>query len=312
MEDELPYMDSNIIDFSNLMSSSSNIANEELKKLRSFSTSWGCFQVINHGMSTEYLDEVRNIIKNFFTLPVEEKEKYSKTPDNPQGYGTDYDPTKGPPPSYRLFLAMYPEDERQPDRWPKTPNNLRDILWDYTLKVKTTHELIVQAMAKSLNLEDNKFLDCYGEHLQMAARINYYPPFPLIDFARSNSTHADVSAVTILLIDGEVEALEVEKDEQWFKVPMIPHAILVFVGDQLEIMSNGIFKSVVHRVKPNFEKDRMSFAMFMSPDLEKEVAPVKELVTEDRPALYKPITRYIDLFERFYLKGQRPITAVKL
>ncbi|KAL9246299.1 hypothetical protein vseg_019853 [Gypsophila vaccaria] len=312
MDEELPYMESNLIDFSNLMSSSPTIANEELNKLKFYSTSWGCFQLINHGMSIELLNEVRNTIMKFFTLPTEEKEKYSKTPDNPQGYGTDYDPTKGPPPSYRLFLSMYPEDQRQPDRWPETPSNLRDILWEYTVKVKTTHDQIVQAMARSLNLQDNSLLEGYGEKLQTVARINYYPPFPLIDFARSNSTHADVSAVTILLIDAQVEALEVEKNEQWYKVPIIPHAIMVFVGDQLEILSNGIFKSVVHRVKPNFDKDRMSFAMFISPDLEKEVAPIKELVTEDRPALYKPIKNYIRLFERFYLKGERPIAAVKL
>ncbi|KAK9676106.1 hypothetical protein RND81_11G054500 [Saponaria officinalis] len=312
MANDLPYMDSNLIDLSLLKSPSPIIVAEELKKLKSFMISWGCFQLINHGMSIDFLDEVRNISKKFFNLPSEEKEKYSKTPDNPQGYGTDYSPENDSPASYRLFLTVYPEEQRMPDRWPETPNKFRDILWGYILKVKTLHDTIVQAIARSINLEENSFVDGYGENSQVVARINYYPPFPLTDFMRTISKHTDRSATTFLLKDTQIEALEVEKDSQWFKVPVIPHAIMVLAGDQLEIMSNGIFKSVEHRVKSNPEKDRISFAMFFSPDHEKEIGPLNELVTEDRPALYKPIKRYIDLFDIYYPKGIHPLTAVKI
>ncbi|XP_074276833.1 codeine O-demethylase-like [Silene latifolia] len=311
MADDLPYMDDNIIDLSLLLSSSPTVAAEELNKLRNYLSSWGCFQLVNHGMSLEFLDEVRDICKTFFRLPPEAKEHCAKTPDNSQGYGTDYMPDNGNPSSYRLLLTIYPEDQRHPDRWPNTPN-FRDLMWEYTLKAKTVHDQVVQAMARSLNLEENSFLDGYGENYQIAARINYYPPFPFAELIRQVSKHADISATTLLLVDKEVEALELEKDGDWFKVPIIPEAIMIIVGDQLEIMSNGIFKSAEHRQNPSPVKDRMSWAMFFSPDLEKEIAPFKELVTEDRPAMYKPITRYIDLFEKYYPKGIRPITAVKL
>ncbi|KAL9246302.1 hypothetical protein vseg_019855 [Gypsophila vaccaria] len=263
-------------------------------------------------MSIDFLDKVRDISKKFFNLPLEEKEKYSKTPDNPQGYGADYKPENDSPASYRLFLTVYPEEQRMPDRWPETPNNFRDILWEYILKVKTLHDTIVQAIAKSINLKDNSFLDGYGVNSQAVARINFYPPFPLIDFMRTITKHTDRSATTFLLKDRDIEALEVEKDAQWFKVPVIPHAIMVLVGDQLEIMSNGIFKSVEHRVKADPQKDRMSFAMFFSPEHEKEIAPLDELVTKDQPALYRPIKRYIDLFDIYYPKGIHPLTAVKI
>ena len=112
---------------------------------------------------------------------------------------------------------------------------------EYAKTVKIAHDEVVRAMARALGLEENSFIDGYGENPQIAARINYYPPCPDVDIVRQVSRHADVSAVTFLLIDREVEALEVLKDDQWFKVPIIPHAIVVLVGDQIEVFLSSLF-----------------------------------------------------------------------
>ncbi|KAL2903605.1 hypothetical protein RDABS01_002315 [Bienertia sinuspersici] len=268
-------------------------------------------QLVNHGMSIEFLGKIRDISKQFFELPLEEKEKYSKTSINPDGYGTDY-PKNTSPISYRLFLKIYPEEERSLDRWPKDPQNFGELLNEYGMEVQKLHDFIARAMAQSLNLEEDSFLNGYGVNSEMVLRINYYPPFADVDRARVMTRHSDASALTFLLKDREVEALEVLNDGSWFKVPIIPHAIMVIIGDQIEIMSNGIFKSVEHRIRPNLEKGRISLAMFCSPDLEKEVGPLKELVTEDCPPLYKTMKRYKDSFEQYYIKGLRPISAVKI
>ncbi|KAM1397017.1 hypothetical protein ACFX2I_014640 [Malus domestica] len=66
-----------------------SISADELEKLRSALATWGCFQVINHGMSSEFLDEVREIAKQFFALPVEDKKKYLRQVNDIQGYGND-------------------------------------------------------------------------------------------------------------------------------------------------------------------------------------------------------------------------------
>lgn len=113
------------------------------------------------------------------------------------------------------------------------------------MKVQKVHDLFAQAMAKSLDLEENTFLNGYGVHSEMILRINYYPPFPLVDRARVMSRHSDASALTFLLKDRKVEALEVLQDDKWFKVPIIPHAIMVIIGDQIEVyMHYGL--SMVH------------------------------------------------------------------
>lgn len=86
-------------------------------------------QLVNHGMSIEYLDEVRNVGKQFFSLPEEEKEKYSRTATDPEGYGTDSISSDNVPLKwqFRLFLAVYPLEARKVHRWPQSPQSFRYV-----------------------------------------------------------------------------------------------------------------------------------------------------------------------------------------
>ena len=56
------------------------------------------------------------------------------------------------------------------------------------------------------------------------------------------------------------------------------------------MLSNAIYKSVEHRVIVNSVKDRVSLALFYNPKSDLLIEPAKELVSEDRPALYNPMT----------------------
>ena len=105
-------------------------------------------------------------------------------------------------------------------------------------------EVIFKAMAKSLNLEDNCFLDQYGKEATMTARFNYYPKCPRPDLVLGVKPHADASVITFLLQDKEVEGLQFQKDNQWFKVPIIPEALLINVGDQAEVTITEIALSL--------------------------------------------------------------------
>lgn len=58
----------------------------------------------------------------------------------------------------------------------------------------------------------------------------------------------------------------------------------------MKVLSNGIYKSVEHRVIANSEKDRVSLAFFYNPNSELIMEPIKELVTEEMPAIYHPMT----------------------
>ncbi|KAL6974075.1 hypothetical protein U1Q18_028257 [Sarracenia purpurea var. burkii] len=167
-------------------------------------------------------------------------------------------------------------------------------------------------MARSLNLEEHCFSNQYGE-ARMNAKFNLYPLCLRPDLVLGAKPHADGSAITFLLQDNEVEGLQILKDEKWFRVPIVPHALLVFVGDQAEIMSNGMFKSPVHRVVTNSERERITLAMFCFPESGKEIGPVEELIADGRmPRLYRNVSNFVEIYLQNYQPDKRPIDIVKI
>ena len=69
------------------------------------------------------------------------------------------------------------------------------------------------------------------------------------------------------------------------------------------MLSNAIYKSIEHRVIVNSNKDRVSLAFFYNPRSDLLIQPAKELVTEDRPALYPAMT--FDEY-RLYIRTKGP------
>ncbi|XP_038697764.1 protein SRG1-like isoform X5 [Tripterygium wilfordii] len=230
LDPSLPAMEIPVIDLGLLKSP------EELEKLRSALISFGCIEAINHGMTSTFLDEVREVVKQFFQLPEAEKQKYAREVNSIEGYGNDMILLDSQILDWndRLYLKISPEDQRQLRFWPQNPESLRDILHEYTLKLKMINEVVLKAMARSLNLEDNSFLSQFGEEANMFARFNFYPPCPKPDVVLGLKPHADGSGITMVLQDKEVEGLQFLKDSKWFRAPIVPEALLINIGDQVE------------------------------------------------------------------------------
>ncbi|XP_022134811.1 uncharacterized protein LOC111006992 [Momordica charantia] len=309
---DAPLMEAPVIDIG-LLSSPSNTG-PELEKLRHGLHSWGCFQAINHGMSPEFLEEVRQVAKLFFALPMEDKLKHSREEDKMEGYGNDmiFSNQQILDWTDRLYLTVCPEESRRFKYWPTNPERFREVLHEYTANVKLLSEKILKAMARSLDLDENSFLNQYGKRVQLDARFNFYLRCRNPNLVLGVKPHADGSAITILLQDKEVEGLQFLKGNEWWNAPIIPDALLVNVGDQGEITSNGIFKSRVHRVLTNSERERISLAVFYLPDPQKEIEPLEKLINETHPRLYRTVKNFVGLFFQYYQQGQRPREAAKI
>lgn len=81
----------------------------------------------------------------------------------------------------------------------------------------------------------------------------------------------------------------------------------------MQISSNGIFPSPVHRVLTNSESERISLAVFYVPEPDREIEPLEGLVDEkSRPRLYKKVKSYVDVYFQNYQLGKRLIDAAKL
>ncbi|KAF8016652.1 hypothetical protein BT93_H2003 [Corymbia citriodora subsp. variegata] len=310
---QIPIVDLNLL-LSVSLTCSGKEQEDELEKLKSALGEWGCFQAIGHGIPTSFLKKVRVMAKEFFALPTEEKQKYARDPADIEGYGTD--PILSDEQvldwSKRLFLNLLPLDSRKLKLWPETPEEFREVLDLFFKEVKSVIDLLQKAMAKSLDLEENCFSKKYGDQAFMATRFNHYPPCSRPDLVLGAKAHSDGSGITVLLQDEEVEGLQVLKDDQWFRVPIVPDAFVVNVGDQMQIMSNGIFKSPLHRVTANSQSERISVAVFYLPDTRTEIEPDEGLISEERPQMYRKLENYAAINFECFQSGKIALDTVRL
>lgn len=91
-------------------------------------------------------------------------------------------------------------------------------------------------MAEILGLQEDIFLNQFDEKAIMYARFNYYPHCKRPDLVFGLKPHSDGSAMTILLLDKEVGGLQVRRNDKWADVPVLPHSLLVVIGDGMEVL----------------------------------------------------------------------------
>ncbi|KAF8697910.1 hypothetical protein HU200_035407 [Digitaria exilis] len=109
-------------------------------------------------------------------------------------------------------------------------------------------------------------------------RINHYPSCSQADKVLGLSPHTDGVGMTFLLQVNDVEGLQIKKDDKWFSVKAIPGAFVVNIGDALEILTNGKYKSTEHRAVINPTKERITIATFLSVQLGCMIGPLQELL----------------------------------
>ncbi|KAL3618186.1 hypothetical protein CASFOL_038507 [Castilleja foliolosa] len=315
---DFPMLEVPVIDLS-LLTSSSDESEREVEKLKLAFSSCGYIQVVNIGIEESFLDAVHVATKQFFSLPTEEKMKCARPKDHLDGYGNDTVFSENHTLDWndRLYLIVKPETQRKLNVWPQNPTHFRKVMLELTSKLEKTNEILLRAMARSLNLQDEScFVKQLGENPIVLSRFNMYPPCPRPEQVLAAKPHGDASGMTYLLQDKRVEGLQVLKDGQWYKIPIIPNALVVNVGDQLEIMSNGLFKSPIHRVVTNRDKERMTIAVFFSPDATSEVGPAQGLVDDDdddeRPKLFNSVVDYTGNYFKYFQDGKRPIDFLRI
>ncbi|PWA65030.1 flavonol synthase [Artemisia annua] len=163
----------------------------------------------------------------------------------------------------------------------------RDTNEEYAQSLIGVANKLLGLLSKGLGLEEDEVKQALGgEDLVYMLKINYYPPCPCPELALGVAPHTDMSSITIL-VPNEVQGLQVFKDGDWYDVAYIPNALIIHIGDQIEILSNGKYKSVYHRTTVNKEKTRMSWPVFLEPPPEFEVGPIPKLVNKDDPPKYK-------------------------
>lgn len=130
--------------------------------------------------------------------------------------------------------------------------------------------------------------------------MNYYPVCPNPELTVGVGPHSDVSTFTILLQD-DVGGLYVRSstDSSWISVPPMKGSLVINVGDALQIMSNGRYRSVEHRVVASRAMNRISIPLFVNPTPTAVIGPLPEVLADGQKPLYKEVL-YSDYVKNFY------------
>ncbi|KAK7287256.1 hypothetical protein RIF29_00439 [Crotalaria pallida] len=251
---------------------------------------WGMFQIVNHEIPNNVISKLQSVGKEFFELPQEEKEQYSGPPGSGsiEGYCTFHEEVSGKRGWVdHLFHITWPPSSINYRFWPKNPPSYREANEEYLKYLHGVVDKLFKSMSIGLGLEEHELKEAAGgDDMIHLFKINYYPPCPSPDLVLGVPHHVDFSYITIL-VPNEVPGLQAFKDGHWYDVKYIPNALIIHVGEQMEILSNGKYKPVLHRTTVNKEETRMSWPVFIEPQPEHEVGPHTKLVNADDPPKFK-------------------------
>ncbi|KAK7282746.1 hypothetical protein RIF29_11768 [Crotalaria pallida] len=268
--------------------------NNLVKEITKAASEWGFFLITDHGISPTLIQRLQEVGEEFFALPQKEKEAYANVPSigSFEGYGTKM--TKNLEDKLEwvdyYFHLMAPPSKVNLDMWPKSPPSYREVTQEYNREILRVKDKVLELLSQGLGLEGNVLKSSLGgEEIETEMKINMYPPCPQPELALGVEPHTDMSALT-LLIPNEVPGLQVWKDNNWIAVDYLQKGLFVHVGDQLEVLSNGKYKSVLHRSLVNKERKRMSWAVFIVPPHEVVVGPLPQLINEQNPPKFSTKT----------------------
>ncbi|KAJ0682136.1 putative flavanone 3-dioxygenase [Helianthus annuus] len=194
-----------------------------------------------------------------------------------------------------LRLHCYPIDNFI-DEWPTNLASFQAHLAEYCQSTRNLALQLIVAISESLGLHKDYMNTQLGKHAQHMV-LNYYPPCPQPDLTYVLLGNTDPNFISILLQD-EVQGLQVLKDGKWVVVDQVPNTFIINVGDQVQVMSNDKYKSILRRAIVNCDKERISIPTFYCPSPEAVIRPTSEVVSDDAPAVYRQFT-YGEYYEKF-------------
>jgi isopenicillin N synthase-like dioxygenase len=250
---------------------------------------YGFFLLADHETSETLQTKLEVFSKNFFALSTSEKMKISMERGGLAWRG--FFPVGNELTSGKTDLKegiyfgeeLTLEDARVASGLPLHGKNLfpevpgfREAVLEYMEHMKTVGHRLMSLISLSLDLDEDYFEKHYTSEPTQLFRIFHYPPTkPEIeaDFPWGVGEHTDYGLLTILKQD-EVGGLEVKVGEHWVNVPPTPGTLVCNVGDMLDYLTQGYYRSAPHRVKNASGKERYSYPYFFDPGF---VAPIKAL-----------------------------------
>ncbi|MHC5820485.1 MAG: isopenicillin N synthase family dioxygenase [Nostoc sp.] len=277
-----------IIDISTLVSQTSNYSDVIADQIRQALQDYGFFYIVGHGVDEQLQKQLEHLSQQFFAQNVETKLKISMAlggrswrgyfpvgneltsgrPDLKEGiyFGAELEE------NHPLVKASTPMHGR--NLFPSNIPHFRETVLDYIDSMTKLGHILMAGIALSLGLKESYFADRYTKDPLILFRIFNYPPNSSSQSEWGVGEHTDYGVLTILKQDN-VGGLQVKSKSGWIDAPPIPGSFVCNIGDMLDRMTRGLYRSTPHRVQNLSTSNRLSFPFFFDPNFNIEVKPIE-------------------------------------
>ncbi len=166
--------------------------------------------------------------------------------------------------------------------FPDTIPGFSQTVLGYLAAMTDLGHAVMRGIAMDLGLPESYFAERYtGDPLILFRIFNY--PAPASGEEWGVGEHTDYGLLTILKQD-DAGGLQVKSRGHWIEAPPIPGSFICNIGDMLDRMTAGVYRSTPHRVRNASGRDRLSFPFFFDPNFNAEVAPIESdrIAPDDR------------------------------
>ncbi|KAF8030248.1 hypothetical protein BT93_E2636 [Corymbia citriodora subsp. variegata] len=278
-----------------------------MAKIKDACEKWGFFELVNHGISHQLMDNVERLTKEHYTKCMERKFKQmvaSKGLEAAQSEINDVDWES----TFHLRHLPVSNISEVPD----LEEDYRKAMKQFALELEKLAELLLDLLCENLGLEKGYLKRAFhgSKGPTFGAKVSNYPPCPKPHLIKGLRAHTDAGGIILLFQDDKVGGLQLLKDGHWVDVPPMRHSIVINLGDQLEVITNGKYKSIEHRVIAQTDGNRMSIASFYNPGSDAVIYPAPELVEKEEQGQAYPkfvFEDYMKLYAglKFQAKGPR-------
>jgi isopenicillin N synthase-like dioxygenase len=273
----------------------------------------GFFVVTGHGVDPGLFDRLDVAARAFFARPEADKARIAMplagpawrgwfppggeltagTPDGKEGiyFGREHPPDH---PRVRAGTPLHGAN-----LFPDEPAELGPLVLEVLDRLTDLGQQVLELVALGLGLERAWFRQHLTADPTVLFRIfRYPPPDEVAEAAWGVQEHTDYGLLTLLRQD-DVGGLEVRTPDGWIDAPPVPDAFVCNLGDMLERMTGGAYRSTPHRVRrPPVE--RLSFPFFLDPSWDAEIVPVPGLGDTGAPPPARWDGRSVFAFEGTY------------
>ena len=260
----------------------------------------GFFYVTGHGVGADTLTALDAASREFFALPEAEKASIAMAKGGRAWRG--FFPVGGELTSGRpdikeglYFGSELPSDHPRvaagwplhgPNLWPAQVPALRPAVESYMAETTRAARQLLEGIALALDLEADYFARRYTAEPTVLFRVFHYPApetSAFADLAEDPETwgvgeHSDYGLLTLLAQDRhgglQVKTPRREGEARWIDAPPLPGTLVCNIGDMLDRLTGGWFRSTPHRVRNISGESRLSFPLFFDPDMAAEIEPL--------------------------------------